>query len=94
MTAKAQICALICTLSTLTNQYNSFSNKLLATQPPQAPTYERFRTKDYVRNFNLFMQNKPNFQKPKMTINYYTQRTYKNFHFLELLKNKPKQTQS
>ncbi len=32
MIAKAQICALICTLSILANQYNSLYNKLLTTQ--------------------------------------------------------------
>ena len=53
-------------------------------------TYERIRTKDYVRNFNLFMQNKPNFQKPKITINYCTKRTYKDFLYSEHPKNKPK----
>ena len=66
--------------------YNSLTNKDL--------TYERFRTKDYVRIFNLFMQNKPNFQKPKMTINYCTERTYKDFIFSDLPKNKPKQSQN
>ena len=41
--------------------YNSLTNKDL--------TYERSRTKDYVRNFTLFMQNEPKFQKPKMNLN-------------------------
>ena len=51
-------------------------------------------TKDFVRNFNLFMQNEPKFQKPKITINYCPQRTYKDFAFSKLLENEPKRTQN
>ncbi len=51
-------------------------------------------TKDFVRNFHLFMQNEPKLRKPEMTINYCTQRTYKVPHLLEPLKNEPKRTQN
>ena len=51
-------------------------------------------TKDFVRNFNPFMQNKPKLRNRKMTISYCTQRTYKDPHPLEPLKNKPKQSQN
>ncbi len=43
---------------------------------------------------HLFMQNEPKLRKPEMTINYYTQRTYKDPHLLEPLKNEPKRTQN
>ena len=52
--------------------------------------YEIFRTKNYVRKIKHFMQNKPKLPKPKTTITYCTQRTYKDFIFSEPLKNKPK----
>ncbi len=57
-------------------------------------THSRQSTKDFVRNFNLFMQNEPKFQKPKIAINYCPQRTYTDFAFSKLLENEPKRTQN
>ena len=43
--------------------------------------------------YNLFMQNKPNFQDAKMNVSIFSQMAYKNFIPLAGQKNKPKQTQ-
>ena len=66
--------------------YNSLTNKDLI--------YERFRTKDYVRNFNLFMQNEPKLYNPTTIISSCSKRTYNNFCFSDLPKNEPKRTQN
>ncbi len=119
-------------------QHNSLTNNDLNTQydirnTQYEPAY-RLSTKDFVRNFTLFMQNKPNFQKSQMNVNnvsimsyvnwtlgyrgknkpktnpiqsqfkpnpqntkiklsHYLKRTYSNFHYFKLFKNKPNQTQ-
>ena len=87
MITQAQVCALICTLSILANQYNFFSNKLLSIRPISTNVERPLQIAP-------FMQNKPKSQKPKMAINYCTKRTYKDSRPLELLKNKPKQSQN
>ena len=56
--------------------------------------YERFRTKDYVRNFTLFMQNKPKLYNHITIISPCTKGAYDNFRLFGLPKNKPKQTQN
>jgi hypothetical protein len=43
---------------------------------------------------HLFMRNKPNFQKPKTSINHLLTKTYENKSRLALPENKPNQTQS
>ena len=57
-------------------------------------TYERFRTKDYVRNFNLFMQNEPKFYNPYIILTTYPERTYNSFGFSDFPKNEPKRTKN
>jgi hypothetical protein len=55
-------------------------------------------TKDYVRNYKLFMQNEPNFRKSQMNVNLYITRDYENKHNWTLGENEPNsnpiQTQS
>ena len=46
-------------------------------------------TKDYVRNYKQYMQNKPKFYNPHIILTTYPERTYKDFIFSELPKNKP-----
>ncbi len=70
----------------LISQFNSFSNNDLI--------YERFRTKDYVRNFNLFMQNEPKFYNSCIIISSRPQRTYNIFHPSDFPENEPKRTQN
>ena len=53
-------------------------------------TYERFRTKDYVRNFNLFMRNEPKFYNPTTIISFCPKRTYNDFYFSDFPQNEPK----
>ena len=50
------------------------------TQPKRAalPSNEIQSTKDYVRNYKLFMQNKPNLQKSQMNVNPYNTMVYEN----------------
>ena len=46
-------------------------------------------TKDYVRNYKRFMQNKPNFQKAKMNVNSLITTDYENKWQRKVRKNKP-----
>ena len=57
-------------------------------------TYERFRTKDYVRNFNLFMQNEPKLQQSQVNVNNVLTSNYENKTLGEHGKNEPKRTQN
>ena len=91
MLTKAQIYALTCVLSILTNQYKPFSNKSL---PLKHTTQNISTSVENPLQINPFMQNKPKLRKLKMTINYCTQRTYKDSRPLELPENKPKQSQT
>ena len=43
---------------------------------------------------HLFMQNEPNFQKPKINLTHYSINDYKQKHLSRCRKNKPKQTQT
>ena len=56
--------------------------------------YERLRTKDYVRNFNLFMQNEPKYYNPCIILTARPERTYNNFRPSDFPKNEPKRTQN
>ena len=44
-------------------------------------------------NYDLIMQNKPNFRKAKMNLNFYSQKDYENKPAFGVQKNKPKQSQ-
>ncbi len=46
-------------------------------------------TKDYVRNYKSFMQNKPNFQNAQMNVNPNNTRDYENKRNRTLGENKP-----
>ncbi len=61
------------------------------TQPKRAaqPSNEIQSTKDYVRNYKRFMQNKPNFRKSQMNVNIYNTRDCENKSDWTLGKNKP-----
>ena len=66
--------------------YNSLTNNDL--------TNLRQPTKDYVRNFNLFMQNEPKLYNPQTFLSPCSQSTYNNFFPSNLAKNEPKRTQN
>ena len=51
-------------------------------------------TKDFVRNFNLFMKNKLKSQKPQVNVTNLLTSNYENWTLGERGKNKPKQTQT
>ncbi len=51
---------------------------------------KRQPTKDYVRNYKLFMQNEPNFQKSQMNVNSFITKDYENKHDWTLGENEPK----
>ncbi len=53
---------------------------------------KRQPTKDYVRNFTLFMQNEPKFYNPHISLSAYPERIYNNFGFSDLAQNEPKRT--
>ena len=61
------------------------------TQPKRAaqPSNEIQSTKDYVRNYQRIMQNKPNFQDVQMNIYPYNTTAYEKFIPLAGYKNKP-----
>ncbi len=90
MPANAQIYALFCTLSILTNQYNFFANKLLSTRMPYGI---RSTSVERPLQINLFMQNKANFQKSQMNVNNVLTSNYKNKTLRFSGKNKPKTNQ-
>ena len=46
-------------------------------------------TKEYVRNYKLFMQNKPNFRKSQMNVNIYATKDYGNISDWTLGQSKP-----
>jgi hypothetical protein len=50
---------------------------------------KRAGTKDYVRNYQMIMQNKANFRKAKMNINIYYTKSYNNETAFRRRKNKP-----
>jgi len=52
-------------------------------------TYQTKPTKDYVRNYQQKMQNKPNLQNAQMNVNLYNTRVYKNQTAFGRRKNKP-----
>jgi len=56
-------------------------------------SWEIQSTKEYVRNYQGIMQNKPNFRKAKMNVSNVITRNYTNFIPLAGYKNKPNQTQ-
>ena len=73
------------------NCHNSLYNKAL---PPQRPHSSIPTNVERALQITPFMQNEPNFQKLKMTINYCPKRSYNNFYFSGLPENEPKRTQN
>jgi hypothetical protein len=51
-------------------------------------------TKDYVRNYNLFMQNEPKFRKSQMNVTGLLTRKYDKMDTWSIRKNEPKRTQN
>jgi len=52
-------------------------------------TYQTKPTKDYVRNYQLFLQNKPNSPNVQIDVNSFIRMTYTIFISLTKVKNKP-----
>ncbi len=57
------------------------------------PLYEIRSTKDYVRNYKLFLQNEPKFPKVKFNVNYVLTKDYDQMDTWSIGKNEPKLTQ-
>ncbi len=53
------------------------------------PSNEIKSTKDYVRNYDLFMQNKPNFRKSQMNVSIFSQKAYENIANWTIGESKP-----
>jgi hypothetical protein len=58
------------------------------------PLYDIRSTKDYVRNYKLFMQNEPKFRKVKLNVNTVLTRRYDQMDTWSIRKNEPKRTQN
>ncbi len=69
----------------------------LETEDPQIPrstlSYRRSTSVERPLQISSFMQNKANFRKAKMNVNFYSTKDYENERLSRLRENKPNQTQ-